>query len=191
MRYLLWAEGSSDAGLCEVLNWVLAQQHVDVTESRPVKKADYPTLDLLLESEWAHLLFLHLDADSDEEKDGKGPRTRRQFLAQQVDNTQTALPPTVFIVPVQESEAWLLAHKAVPQAGIEAQTSPKERLKAILEAEHGRTLTQREFSEQRALLWAQLVQNRESRHRLEQLPAFQQLITDTKEAIQRHGLTQH
>jgi hypothetical protein len=191
MRYLLWAEGPSDVGLCEVLNWVLAQHHVDVTESRHVKKADYPTLDLLLENEWAHLLFLHLDADADAERDGKGPQTRRQFLTQQVNDTRTTLPPTVCVVPVQESEAWLLAHKEVPLASIEAQTSPKEKLKSILEAEQGRTLTQREFSEQRALLWAQLVRNAQSRHRLEQLPAFQRLVTETTEAIQRHGLTQH
>ena len=191
MRYLLWAEGTSDAGLCEVLNWLLAKNHVDVTEAVSVTKADYPTLEKLLNREWAHLLFLHWDADSDQEIAGKGPRTRRQKLKEWIHEATVALPPTICVIPVQEIEAWLLTQTDLPLAHIEAQTSPKEKLKAILEQKQRSTMTKEKFSEQRQQLWAQLVQNTEALRRLESLPAFQQLVTDTTEAIRRHGLTQH
>jgi hypothetical protein len=191
MRYILWAEGSSDSGLCEVLNWLLARGHVDISEAVVVEKGDYPTLDELFMEEWGNLLFLHWDADSDEERNGKGPRTRREKLEYLLANTTADLPPAVCVVPVQEVEAWLLTQTEIPLAQIEAHTSPKEKLKALLEEKHGRTMNFKEFSQQRTLLWAQLIQNTEALRRLESLPAFQQLVTDTTEAIQRHGLTQH
>jgi hypothetical protein len=188
MRYLLWAEGKSDAGLCNVLNWLLARNHVDVTEAVAVTKADYPTLGQLLEREWANLLFLHCDADSDVEGSGKGPIARQAHLHSQLGD---GAPPAVCVVPVQESEAWLLVQMELPLASIEAQSRPKEKLKSLLEARQGSPMTFKEFSRQRTLLWAQLVQNTEALRRLESLPAFQKLIADTAEAIQHHGLTQH
>ncbi|WP_394795223.1 hypothetical protein [Armatimonas sp.] len=188
MRYILWAEGSSDAGLREVLNWLLAQNHVDVSEAIAVEHGDYPTVEDLLEVEWANLLFLHKDADSDKEENGQGPKTRRKQIER---NVKENFPPTVCVVPVQETEAWLLVQTELPLASIEIQARPKEKLKAILEEKQGCPMNFKEFSRQRTLLWAQLAQNPEALHRLESLPVFQQLVTDTTEAIQRHGLTQH
>ena len=188
MRYILWAEGSSDAGLREVLNWLLAQNHVDVSESITVGHGDYPTVEELLEVEWAHLLFLHKDADSNKEEHGQGPKTRRKQIEK---NIKENFPPTVCVVPVQETEAWLLVQTELPLASIEAQARPKEKLKAILEEKQGAPMNFKEFSRQRTLLWAQLVQNTEALQRLKRLPAFQQFVTDTTEVIQRYGLTQH
>lgn len=191
MRYLLWSEGTSDAGLCHVLNWLLARLHVDVSEAVPVTKRDYPTLEVLFQTEWADLLFLHCDADSEEEGDGKGPKTRRSQLENSVRSTTGNLPPCVLIVPVQETEAWLLAQTDIPLASIETQTKPKEKLKAILEEKLPRPLQLKEFATKRSLLWAQLVLDQGALHRLEQLPAFQQLIDDTTAVINKSGFTQY
>lgn len=191
MRYLLWSEGPSDAGLCHLLNWLLAGLHVDVSEAVPVTKRDYPTLEILFQTEWADLLFLHCDADSNQEGDGKGPKTRRAQLENSVNATMGNLPPFVFIVPVQETEAWLLAQTDMPLASIEVQTKPKEKLKAILEERLCRPLSFKEFASKRNLLWAQIVLDRGALHRLEQLTAFKQLAEDTASVIKNSGLTQY
>lgn len=219
MRYILWTEGTSDFGLRRVLNWLLRQNHVyGDHDAHAITKQNYASLeDVALDEtilvspagETAMLLFIHVDADSDEEKDGKGPQARRDLISQWIDQARergVVLPQEVPIVPVHTTEAWLLAceqtlrswagikpNQSLPTLpyNVEIQTRPKDKLKQVLEELQGKHLSWGEFATARQRLWEEMERIHGGFTPLERIPAFKQLATDTKEAIQRHGLTQH
>ena len=117
LRYTLVAEGSSDAALLPILDWLLIQNGV----SCPIQSAfaDLRALPLpdgirlsdkiriSLEYFPCDLLFVHRDAD----------RETRDKRVQEIRNTlaempEGLLPPIVNVIPVRMQEAWLLIDAA-------------------------------------------------------------------------------
>ena len=216
MRYILWTEGTSDFGLTRVLNWLLQENHVyGDHEAHTVTHKSYPNLEILMKDEvviaspagdTAAMLFIHRDADSDEENDGKGPKTRRNEVInwiKEAKEQRVSLPHEVVLIPVQETEAWLLAceatlrswagvkeSKPIPSlpSKVESQTRPKEQLKLVLETLQEKSMNSKEFSEVRKQLWVQMERVNNGFAPLKRIPAFQMLRDDVAEAVERHGL---
>ena len=117
LRYTLVAEGSSDAALLPILDWLLKQNGVRC----PIQSAwadlrALPLPDSLKFSDKIRisldyypcdLLFVHRDAD----------RETREKRVQEIDKTVANLPegltpPLVCVIPVRMQEAWLLIDEA-------------------------------------------------------------------------------
>ena len=117
LHYTLVAEGSSDAALLPILDWLLKQNGVRC----PIQSAwadlrALPLPDSLKFSDKIRisldyypcdLLFVHRDAD----------RETREKRVQEIDKTVANLPegltpPLVCVIPVRMQEAWLLIDAA-------------------------------------------------------------------------------
>lgn len=113
LRYTLVAEGSSDAALLPILDWLLIQNGV----SCPIQSAfaDLRALPLpnglklsdkiriSLEYFPCDLLFVHRDADR-ETRDKRVQEIRKASA----ELPEEHLPPLVNVIPVRMQEAWLL-----------------------------------------------------------------------------------
>ena len=154
LRSTLLAEGNTDEALCFILTWLLVwhAQHWDVDKTRLVeaeKLDDIPKKYLAARMRRAYnlypceILFVHRDADSSD------PKSRHAEIERAYQKVQTQISTCIAVVPVQETEAWLLFNEeAIRQAagnpkgqapldlptmkGIEKLRDPKERLYAIL-----------------------------------------------------------
>jgi hypothetical protein len=177
IHFVLVGEGSSDDGLIPHLeNLCIELGASEVTGTsldfqrleRPIRKTVAAKLQAAMQLEpTANLFFLHRDADCQD------PAPRVSEITEAV--TKCGLEkPWVSVVPVQETEAWLLLDEAAIRtvAGrprgkrplslphpheVEAVTSPKEKLQeALLNASElsGRRLARfrREFPSHRRLL---------------------------------------
>ena len=117
LRYTLVAEGSSDAALLPILDWLLIQNGVRCpiqsawADLRPLPLPDRPKfldkIRVCLDFYPCDLLFVHRDAD----------RETREKRVQEIRKTVAHLPegasPTfVCVIPVRMQEAWLLIDAA-------------------------------------------------------------------------------
>ena len=113
LRYTLLSDGSSDRALIPILNWLL-QTHLNDCAIQP-QWADLRRLDkslrntfekrieLSLELYPCELLFIHRDA----EKNSHEARVEEICIA--ISHVSSLVPvPTVCVVPVHMTEAWLL-----------------------------------------------------------------------------------
>jgi Domain of unknown function (DUF4276) len=206
VHLVLLAEGQSDEGLLPHLEVLCVEAGADeVTSSAPdfarLKHPVGPSVEerlrtaMLLERD-ANIFFIHRDADNRDSQ----PRYQEISRAAQAVGLQ---PPHVPLVPVQETEAWLLldetAIRAVASnprgtqnlnlpkpAQVERVADPKTRLKtALCQASglHGRRLHRfkRDFSIHRRLL----LQLLPTTGPIEIVPAWQRLRADIAAAIQR------
>lgn len=122
IRYTLVSDGSSDASLLPILNWLLIQN--GVTEAIQATWADLRGLPRSpatlaekiarsLEYYPCELLFIHRDA----ERDAPVVREREIHVAlRQLSDMMSAIEP-VCVIPVRMTEAWLLIDEnAIRQA---------------------------------------------------------------------------
>lgn len=206
VRFAFIGEGTSDKGLishlielCQLcgaddavniqLDWSKYQEKVGHSVSEKVSAA-------LSEAQNADLLFIHRDAD------GRDPTSRYEEIAEAIESLGVSIP-YVAVVPIQETEAWLLLDEdAIRRIArkpkgrmrlnlpspkqVEKIANPKERLKEALakaSALKGRRLKSfgKKFSEHRQKLLLEL----DCSSPLSQVPAWQRLFNDTCQAIEK------
>lgn len=119
MRFTLWAEGNSDACLMPILEWLLRQNgvrdEIEMNDSEHFfSKSTYKTIDSIFEGEgyWSDLLFVHHDADANERANIESRKDLLDGLVTQAKETNENIPPHVVVIPVWETETWLLVSKA-------------------------------------------------------------------------------
>ncbi len=203
MRYILWSEGTGDRGLCRVLNWLLVQNDVYEPEFISENHRNYAKLSDLMRVEYGHLLVIHKDADSKEEIDGKGPKTRRDLVEKWISETEVVLPPVVIVIPVQMTESWLLIcertlrewgrlrkGKACPilPADVESQGKTKEKLKRIMEEIQGDSMTWEDFSMSKDDLWRTMERVHQGFSVLDSIPSYRRLRDDVAQVVKQNGL---
>jgi hypothetical protein len=122
IRFTLVGEGSSDANLIPILEWALREQEVEVVQGqfarwdllpkRPKTLVEKIVAGLKLFE--CDLLFVHRDADN------AGQKPRRDETATailEVKSLQKLIAPSVPVIPIRETEAWLLVEeKAIRKA---------------------------------------------------------------------------
>jgi hypothetical protein len=113
LRYTLLSDGSSDSALIPVLTWLLQTHLVDCAiqhewaDLRGVPKSLKDTfskrIKLAVELYPCELLFIHRDAE-------KEPRQKRvdEIRKAKEEAGESLSVPTVCVVPVRMTEAWLL-----------------------------------------------------------------------------------
>lgn len=158
VRYTLVSEGPSDEALLPVLNWLLTQHLPAVVpegvraefQRRPIKPRGLTArVRAALEDFPGDLLFVHRDADA---ADGLPSRLEEIRQACAELGEEITSHSHIAVVPVQETEAWLLIDElaireavgnregrvrlGLPgQKSIERLANPKEKLtEALLEA---------------------------------------------------------
>jgi len=208
MRFTLWAEGPSDACLIPILTWLLRQcgVHADIDQDESViffTKRKRLTDIFRDEDYWSDLLFIQIDADSNTDDAGAGPKPRLNLCGDKVKGVEN-LPPYVCVIPVQETETWLLVSKATllhvagnPRKEIslpgcshlEAMGNPKRRLCSILN-ELGVDVPEDGADSE---IWKTLsasipVAERQGYSILRCLPSFKSLETTVKQVVKDHGL---
>ncbi len=206
MRYILWSEGTGDDGLIQVIDWLLRQNYVSDPAGELRTQQNYKLADVVKEENW-HLLFLHRDADSDREISGKGPDTRRKQMDDLILKTKKdmgeGLPPTVIIVPVQMTEAWLMvcavslrtwagsrgerATLTLPPK-VEQQNQAKEHLKQIMEGLLGEALNWGTFSVEKRRLWREIHRTHQGFSVLDSIPSYRRLRDDVAQVVKQNGL---
>lgn len=116
LRYTLLSDGSSDASLLPILDWLLIQngvnqpiqsQWADLRALRTPPKNLAGRIRLTLELFPCNLLFIHRDA----ENMSYSERATEIHGALQKLTVQS-LSPSVFVIPVRMTEAWLLFDEA-------------------------------------------------------------------------------
>lgn len=112
LRYTLLSDGSSDAALIPILQWLLKENGVSIPIA--AKKPDfgrYPKPPKTLPEKIAYalkegpcdLLFIHRDAEK------QNWQLRADEIQHAVEQTQEEYPqPTLPVIPVRMTEAWLL-----------------------------------------------------------------------------------
>jgi hypothetical protein len=108
LRYTLVSDGSSDRALIPILDWLLNQQGIAVTQPEwaDLRKLPAPPKTLQGRIELAvnlypcDLLFIHRDAEREPYA------ARKQEIQSAVEAAQTT--PAVCVIPVRMQEAWLL-----------------------------------------------------------------------------------
>jgi hypothetical protein len=113
LRFTLVSEGTTDESLVPILKWAVEEQGISVAEGyfarwdllpkRPSTVAEKIIAGLSLQD--CDLLFVHRDADSDD------PTSRREEIERAVSEARATgkfSVPAVPVVPIQETEAWLL-----------------------------------------------------------------------------------
>ncbi len=111
LRFTLLAEGSSDRALIPIIVWTLRQhsrrnfqaQWAELRGLLASPRNLETKLDAALRLYPCELLFIHLDADS------LGRKARVEEISRAVSHLRE--PPTVFVIPVREMEAWFLFHE--------------------------------------------------------------------------------
>jgi hypothetical protein len=200
VRAALVSEGKSDQGLVHILKLLCRREGVDVEiqqthEQRelfaPGKKV-YAKVQTLVEIDPDYdVLFIHGDADD------AGTEARRSGIARAC--TAARVNCHVPIIPIQETEAWLLTNEMairdvvrnpkgqkpldLPKLReIERTSRPKERLFAALENARSDG-AQRHKLVPLAKFRAQLLENLDIDGHVTQLSAWQALLQDTRTAL--------
>jgi hypothetical protein len=134
MRLTLWAEGNGDVCLMPILAWLLRQNgvrdEVDANEFEHFfPRSTHKSVGSIFENEeyWSDILFVHQDADSDKEELGKGYKKRASDLNTLVDAARELnrnIPACVVVVPVQETETWLLVSEVAIQYAVSTNKPP-------------------------------------------------------------------
>lgn len=199
------AEGSSDRPLISVLERLCARRlgigHIEIEWANEhlarhgSGRSLTAKITTLLEIDPGYdVLFVHRDADA------RDPTERLTEIDQAFKLIKS--PPYVRVVPVQETEAWLLVdesaireHLGIPSdppldlpklKHIERRANPKELLKELLSrattsrrASKVKMLSERRFNELRA----QLLESLDVDGPVCQLSAWQQLVADINRAL--------
>ena len=208
LRYTLVADGSSDAALLPILDWLLIQNGV----RRPIQKAwanpgalplpDRPKLSdrirVSLNFYPCDLLFVHRDAE-------RAAREKRvQEIQRAVADLAERFSPTfVWVIPVRMQETWLLIDEAAiksaagnmrnagqlelpPIYSLEQVSDPKELLNGLLrQASDLNRRRQRNFREGRHARF--VTEFIEDFTPLRQLSAFAALEEEVNNAIQANN----
>ncbi len=205
LRSVLLAEGNTDVALCRILTWLLMQyvQYWDADNTILVSADDLagiPKGNLAARMRRAYdaysyeILFVHRDADADD------PKPRHDEIERAYQKVQASIPTCIAVVPVQETESWLLFNEAaIRQAAghpkgrvplnlprmkaIEKMRDPKEHLYNLLEKasiHHGKP--QHAFRSDQAA--QDVADNITDFAPLRALKAFQTLEQAVKAAIQ-------
>lgn len=204
VRFVLVCEGSSDEGLVAHLQSICIERGAaeaiglapDFSRLPRAPSKDVKTriLAALALEPSTNVVFVHRDADS---------RSEEPRINEIAEASAGASVPVVPVVPIQETEAWLLldedairsvvenAHGTVSLGlprprDVEKLADPKEKLKEVLAVASGQqgrrlTRTKREFPRHRALL----VERLDPGGKITLLSAWQRLLDRTGEAIQR------
>ena len=117
-RTALLAEGNSDRVLIPILSWLLSEcLPKDIPYDEPIfiepvllsgtSKELSERIPRALEAQPCDLLFVHRDADANKQEHGKGIETRIKEITD-AEATLISPHPIVCVIPVQETEAWLL-----------------------------------------------------------------------------------
>ena len=204
LRYTLLADGTSDAALIPVIDWLLRDIEPGITIDAVSANPEFlPSPREGLANRIAaaarlfpcDLLFVHRDAE------GQPAETRRAEITEAVDEAGI-LGDSIPIVPVRMTEAWLLTDEgaireaagnpngslplALPHiATIEGLSDPKQELMSLLSAARGAT-TRRRMRERRlftAATQVRVAQATASFARLDRLRAFQRLRHDVEAAL--------
>ena len=206
LRYTLVSDGSSDRALLPILSWLLRQHRVMCLiqpEWADLRWLQNPPKDLSSKIEQSlyyypcNLLFVHRDA---EKRAGKLSYTQRKAeIINALAHINLAHTPSICVVPVRMTEAWLLINEAALRraAGnangqkplglpnllmLEQHSDPKQLLYDLLKDASeltGRRL--RNFPvNQSALLVAEYIDDFSL---LRNLPAFRSLEADLKEIV--------
>lgn len=206
LRYTVVGDGTSDRALMPILRWLLLQSGTSLPLSanwadpqrlrvKTSKLAD--RLPLALSLYPCDLLFVHRDAEKE------AAETRRSEIAEAA--SQCAAPPTVCVVPVRMTEAWLLLDEAAIRRAadnpngkaklempslkeMEALPDPKEKLNTMLRTAcelSGRRLNQ--FKRDEARRRVQVADFVQDFSPLLQLPAFRQLQEEAYALMAKQG----
>lgn len=207
LRYTLLSDGSSDRALMPILKWLL-QVHLpncsiqeEWADLRRVNKTQRDSFEkrikLSVELYPCDLLFIHRDAE-------KEPRQNRVVEIQKaLQSINLTDPPTVCVIPVHMTEAWLLfdaiaIRKAASNPNgsvslklpnlkqLENNPDPKQILYGLLRDAselNNRRLRAFPVSEQVSRV-ADLIDDFQP---LRALPAFNALETELKQVIQSQG----
>ena len=206
VRFLLVAEGPSDLGLREHLEGLLISVGVGTASGVAPDVRSLPhrvghdvasKLRVGLELEpMVDLVFIHRDSD---QSDASRRRSEIQDAVRAVGDTRVWVP----VVPVQETEAWLLLDEAairrvagnpsgrnplsLPRpASLEQVGRPKELLQAAIRdaseaSGHRLKKVVARFEAQRRRLLEELTPG----GALEEVPAWRRLRDDTREAVEK------
>jgi hypothetical protein len=206
VHFVFVGEGSSDDGLIPHLENLCIDLGADEVTgttldfrrlAEPIEKTVAARLDAAIQLEpEANLFLIHRDADD------RDPSPRYDEIGHAVEVCQLS-SEWVAIVPVQETEAWLLLDEAAIRSAagravgrnaldlpkpsrVEDIAEPKELLKrALVDASeaHGRRLEKfrKNFPDQRRLLLARLP----IRGILEQVPSWRRMRDDLAAALRR------
>jgi len=206
LRYTLVGDGPSDRALMPILRWMLLQTgtasplSASWADPRRLQARTNKLVDRLpraLDLYPCDLLFVHRDAEKEE------PETRRDEIAEALGHLNA--PPTISVVPVRMTEAWLLIDEAAirhaadnPNGGIklslpnikelENLPDPKEKLNEMLRTAcdlSGRRLAQFKRDESvRRIRVADFVQDYSP---LLYLSAFRRFQQDTYSLLEQNG----
>ena len=208
LRYTLLSDGSSDSALIPVLTWLLQAHLVDCAiqhewaDLRRVPKSLKDTfskrIKLAVELYPCELLFIHRDAE-------KEPRQKRvdEIRKAKEEAGESVSVPTVCVVPVRMTEAWLLfdetaLRKAAANPNgrqplqlpdltkLEDEPDPKQLLYKLLgEASELRNRRRRKLRvEELVHRVAEFIDDFAS---LRAMPAFKALEDELKQVIQEQG----
>lgn len=208
LHYTLLSDGPADKALMPILKWLLQQRLVNVPiQSRwaDLRRLRRPPRELhekiqkSVEVYPCDLLFVHRDAETA----SLGDRLAEISNAIVMASTTTALPPSIGVVPVRMTEAWLLfdtnaireaagnpngtVHIDLPEIGtLEDLSNPKSKLHALmLEATGLVSRRRRRFDVNNAV---QLIPEYiEDFSPLRALPAFSSLENRVTATINNHG----
>jgi hypothetical protein len=208
LRYTLLSDGSSDSALIPVLTWLLQAHLVDYAiqhewaDLRRVPKSLKDTfskrIKLAVELYPCELLFIHRDAEKD-------PRQKRvdEIRKAKEEAGESVSVPTVCVVPVRMTEAWLLFDEtALRRAAanpngkhplqlpdltkLEDKPDPKELLYKLLGEASGLGSHRRKKLRVEELVHrvAEFIDDFAS---LRAMPAFKALEDELKQVIQQQG----
>jgi hypothetical protein len=154
LHYTLLTDGSSDDALIFIIDWLLGELGVEVTNPRwaDLRRLPQPVSGLTARIQatlelypGGNILFVHRDAEN------QGVEARMREIEQAIEEAtgSVAVPPYVCVVPVRMTEAWLFSdEKAIRKASgnsngkvkldiprakeLETLPDPKERLFTLL-----------------------------------------------------------
>jgi len=113
LRFTLVSEGTTDENLVPILEWAIREQGIPVAQGyfarwHLLPKKPTTIVEKIiagLELQKCDVLFVHRDADNSD------PNPRRQEIQSAVDEISASGQlsiPSIPVVPIQETEAWLL-----------------------------------------------------------------------------------
>lgn len=205
IRYTLVSDGSSDKALLPILSWLLRQHRIMYPiqpEWADLGRLPNPPKNLSSKIEQSidlypcDLLFIHRDAEN------LSYNQRKDEIIRALVNTNITNPPSICVVPVRMTEAWLLINEAAIRRAsgnangqkplelpdhllLEQHNDPKRLLYDLLKdasERKGRRLSNFPFG-QSALLVAEYIDDFSP---LRNLSAFRSLESDLEEIISKN-----
>jgi len=177
------------------LDWYQIGAEIGHSVSEKIKAA-------LSEAPDANLLFIHRDAD------GPDPTPRYEEIDQAIKLLSVSIP-YVAVVPIQETEAWLLLNEEAiltlvsdskrrmrlnlpPPKQVERIANPKERLKEVLTKASGlKGRRLRSFNKKFPEHRRQLLEGLDCDGPVSKVPAFKRLVEDISTAIETLKANHH